>query len=248
MKKTILTLMVLAVFVATSYSQKNILKTNLFSLALNNYNLTYEQAITDKISISLGYRTMPKSAAPLKSYIENYVGRNDFEINSFKLGNTAITLESRIYLGKKTLQGFYLSPYLRYTDYGFDFPITHPENISSGGAVNNPPILLSGNIRALCGGFMMGVQTNLSKRLLLDITIIGAHYGKSKGVLAANNITPALKDQDLIDFKNTINDYQQVGPFKFEGRVYEDGTGAEQKASGPWVGIRTFSFSLGYRF
>jgi len=66
--------------------------------------------------------------------------------------------------------------------------------------------------------------------------------------LVANNITPALNGQDLIDFQKTINDYQEVGPFKFEGRVYEDGTGAEQKASGPWIGIRTLSFSLGYRF
>ena len=247
MKKTLLCLLLVG-FVGTSYSQNNIIKTNLFSLALNNYNLTYERALTKKISISAGYRIMPKNSAPLKSYIENYVGRDEFEINSFKLGNTAFTLESRIYFGKKTLKGFYLSPYLRYTNYGFDFPITHPQNKTSGGAITNPPILLTGNIKALCGGFMMGVQTNLSKRLLLDITIVGAHFGKSKGVLVANNITPALKDQDLIDFKKTINDYQQVGPYKFEGKVYEDGTGAEQKATGPWIGIRTLSFSLGYRF
>jgi hypothetical protein len=247
MKKTLLSFL-LVVFTVISYSQRNIIKTNLFSLALNNYNLTYERALTKKIAISAGYRIMPKGTAPLKSYIENYVGRNDFEINSFRLGNRALTLETRLYLGKKTLQGFYLSPYLRYTDYSFIFPITHPQNIASNGAITNPPILLTGNIEALCGGFMMGVQTNVSKKLLLDITIVGAHFGNSKGVLVANNITPALKDQDLIDFQNTINDYQQVGPYKFEGKVYEDGTGAEQKASGPWIGIRTLSFSLGYRF
>lgn len=247
MKKNIL-LLLLTAFSGVTYSQKNLLKTNLFSLALNNYNLTYERAITKKISLSASYRTMPTNTAPLKKYIEDYVGRTDFEINSFKLGNTAITLESRLYLGKKTLNGFYLSPYLRYSDYSFDFPITHPQNISSSGATNNPPILLSGNIEALCAGFMMGVQSNLTKKLVFDITIVGAHFGKSTGVLAAKNISPALTGQDLVDFQQTINDYQEVGPFKFEGKVYEDGTGAEQKASGPWLGIRTLSFSLGYRF
>ena len=247
MKKALVLISFLA-FADFSYAQKNIVKTNLFSLALNNYNLTYERALSKKISITASYRTMPKGSAPLKKYIEDYVGRNDFEINSFKLGNTAITLESRLYLGRKTLNGVYLAPYLRYTDYGFVFPITHPQNISSGGLVNNPPILLSGNIQALCGGFMMGFQSNLSKKLVLDVTIIGAHFGKSKGILVANNITPAITGQDLIDFQQTINDYQEVGPFKFEGKVYEDGTGAEQKASGPWIGIRTLSFSLGYRF
>jgi hypothetical protein len=247
MKKVLVLLSLFAV-ADFSYAQKNLLKTNLFSLAVNNYNLTYERAITKKISVSASYRTMPKGNAPLKKYIEDYVGRNDFEINAFKLGNTALTLESRFYLGRKTLNGFYLSPYLRYTDYGFDFPITHPQNITSGGAVNNPPILLSGNVQALCGGFMMGVQTNLSKKIVMDVTIIGAHFGKSSGVLKAKNISPALTGQDLIDFQNTINDYQEVGPYKFEGTVYPDGTGAEQKASGPWIGIRSLSFSLGYRF
>lgn len=246
--KKVLVLLSLIAFADLSHAQKNILKTNLVSLALNNYNLTYERALSKKISISASYRTMPKGGAPLKKYIEDYVGRNDFEINSFELGNTAITLESRLYLGRKTLNGFYLSPYLRYTDYAFVFPITHPQNISSGGAVNNPPILLSGNVQALCGGFMMGVQTNLSKKLVLDVTIIGAHYGKSKGVLTAKNISPALTGTDYDDFVKTINDYQEVGPFKFEGTVYPDGTGAEQKATGPWIGIRTLSFSLGYRF
>jgi hypothetical protein len=253
--KKILVLLSLLAFADFSYAQKNLIKTNLFSLALNNYNLTYERAITKKISISASYRTMPKGNAPLKKYIEDYVDRNDFEINSFKLGNTALTLESRFYLGRKTLNGFYLSPYLRYTDYSFDFPITHPQNITSGGAVNNPPILLSGNIQALCGGFMMGVQTNLSKKIVMDVTIIGAHFGKSSGVLRATNISPALTGTDIAEFESTINDYQQVGPFKFVGTVYKEGTGAdqkvtgaEQKASGPWIGLRTLSFSLGYRF
>ena len=247
MKKMLLLLSIIALS-EFSNAQKNLIKTNLFSLALNNYNLTYERAITKKLSISAGYRTMPKGTAPLKKYIEDYVGRNDFEINSFQLGNTALTLEGRLYLGRKTLNGFYLSPYLRYTDYSFVFPITHPQNISSGGAINNPAILLTGNVQALCGGLMMGVQSNLSKRLVMDVTIIGAHFGNSKGVLTASNITPALTGQDLIDFQQTINDYQEVGPYKFVGTVYPDGTGAEQKANGPWIGIRTLSFTLGYRF
>jgi len=247
MKKTLLSLLLFG-FLGTTYSQKNTLKTNLFGLALNNYNITYERAITKKISISAGYRMMPKNTSPLKSYIEKYVDRNDFEINSFKLGNTAITLEGRIYLGKKTLHGFYFSPYLRYTDYGFDFPITHPQNISSNGTINNPPILLSGNLKALCGGLMIGIQSNLSKKLVLDITIAAIHFGKSTGALTANNITPALDSTDLQSFQKTINDYQELGPFRFVGTVYPDGTGAELKATGPWIGIRTLSISLGYRF
>ena len=246
MKKKYLFFLLLFPTLLFAQEQKNILKTNLFSLALNNYNITYERSINKMLSISAGIRFMPTSTAPLKKYIEDYVDQADFEINSFKMGNTAITIEPRIYFGNHKMNGFYLAPYLRYLKYTVDFPITHPQNITSG--ANNPPIILIGNISAVCGGLMIGAQQHIGKKLVADVCIVGAHYGKSKGTLIAKNITPALKGQDLIDFQQTLDDYKQIGLYRFEGTVYPDGTGAEQKASGPWIGIRTLSFSLGYRF
>ena len=70
----------------------NILKTNLSSNIINNYNLTYERSLNHFMSVSVSYRSMPKSNLPFKSTISSYINNSDINLDDFKIGNTATTI------------------------------------------------------------------------------------------------------------------------------------------------------------
>ena len=178
--------------------------------------------------------------------IEKIVDNQDFKINDFKMGNTAITGEARFYLGIKKMRGFYLAPYLRYAKFDFTIPIKNP-NITTGES-----ILFNGKISSFSGGLLLGMQYCILKKFVIDIWTIGGHYGSSHGTLFASNINPIMDEssqgsQAKIDLQKTLDNLNDTGPFKFEGKVTSPTT-AEIKSSGPWFGLRSFALSIGYRF
>jgi hypothetical protein len=224
----------------------NVIKTNLFSLAVQNYNLTYERKIGRKLSLSVAFRYMPTITPPFKNQIQQIVNDPDFNVNDLRIGNTAFTGELRWYTGKRALKGFYIAPYFRYANFGFSLPVENPNN-NNGGTTTYSPISFNGNITSLSAGLMIGVQYNLSKRLVLDFWILGGHYGKSRGILTATNINPPMTQADQDELQASLNDLNNSGPFTVEGKVLSP-TSAEIKSTGPWAGIRSLSLSLGYKF
>ena len=50
--------------------QKNIVKINLFALALKNISVQYERAVSKKIAVAATVRFMPKGSLPFKSIIK----------------------------------------------------------------------------------------------------------------------------------------------------------------------------------
>lgn len=214
------------------------LKVNACAVALKNYNLTYERALGKRFSFSLGYRYMPKGSVPFESKFKDRIQSNDFSIADFKMGNTAITPEFRLYMGRPKMRGFYLAPYARYATFDFTYPLNRADH---------PPILLNGKITSTSVGLLMGVQSNLSKRLVLDLWLIGGHYGKSKGTLTATNIDPAMTEQEQQDVQNAFNETVIDGPVKFEGKVLSS-TSAQITSEGPWAGFRGLAIVLGYKF
>ena len=181
---------------------------------------------------------MPKGVVPFKSKIQDRIKSNDFSIDDFKMGNTAITPEFRIYMGRPKLRGFYLAPYARYATFDFTYPLKRTDH---------PPILLNGKITSTSVGLLMGVQSNLSKRLVFDFWLLGGHFGKSKGTLTATNIDPAMTEQEQLDVQNAFNETVIDGPVKFEGKVLSS-TSAQITSDGPWAGLRSLAITLGYRF
>jgi len=239
--KKLLVLLLLPTIVS---AQNSIIKTNLCGLALKNYNLTYERSVARIMSLSVGLRYMPKSTVPLKSTIEKMVDNQDVRINDFKMGNTAITGEARIYVGIKKMTGFYIAPYLRYANFDFTIPIKNPTSGES--------ILFDGKISSFSGGLLLGMQYSILKKFVIDIWTIGGHYGSSHGTLFASKINPIMDEssqgsQAKIDLQNTLDNLNDAGPFKFEGKVTSPTT-AEIKSTGPWFGLRSFALSIGYRF
>lgn len=242
MKKILLLIFIFPLL--TNAQGKNVIKTNLSGLLINNYNITYERSILKKMSLSVGFRYMPKTTVPLKSTLEKYLDNPDIKINDFEMGNMAITPELRLYLSAGKLKGFYIAPYVRYASFDLTVPVTYDRP----GFTTKPTVLFNGKITSLSAGLLLGMQYNIAKKLVLDFWLIGAHYGTSNGNIDATNINPALNSQaDRDALQSQLNEFNEFGPFKFESKV-TSATTANIKSVGAWAGVRALGLSLGVRF
>jgi hypothetical protein len=237
---------------------KNIVKVNLSSLALRNYHFIYERSIAagGRVTLSLGYRTMSKGNLPFQSNIESLFN-NDPNLNfgAAQIGGYAITPEVRFYARK--MKGFYLAPYARYTSLDVAAPFKYTFTAPTG--VESKQVVTNGRVTSLSGGLMLGTQHQLFKKLVLDIWIIGAHFGsitsgEMSGTYNAYTNANALiqsqgqtqERQAVQDAINTVN----VDPFKIKGTVTVNNNigRADVVAEGPWLGIRALGVTLGLRF
>jgi len=105
--------------------------------------------------------------------------------------------------------------------------------------------LFDGKIKAYSGGIMFGTQYTLWQRMVLDIMIIGGHYGHCNGNLLAENINPPMTPLEQQSLQHNINK-NNGKTFKVSGQVTSP-TSAVINISGPWAGIRT-GVNLGVRF
>jgi hypothetical protein len=241
--KKIVCLLLLFPFVVNAQSLiggSNIVKWNLSSMALNNYHFSYERHIYKSLSISVAYRTMPYGNVPYQKEFQDLINSNELNFSRFQMGNTAITIEPRIYLSLKKMKGFYLAPYLRFAT----FDISAPVKYSSNGTV--PPgskdADFTGKIKSTSGGLLIGYQFQLLKKLVLDFQIIGLHYGKSNGDLNFAATLSPFEQQSLRDNLKNI----KTDPFTFTSNVTSNG--AQITTDGPWAGIRGLNLGLGFRF
>ena len=217
---------------------KTLVKMNLSSLALKNYHFTLERGINKKMSIALSYRFMPTGNLPIESIVENMIDNPDVQVDRFTIGNHAITPEFKYYLGKGTLHGFYLSAYARFASFEVSVPVRY-QNGSTKETVD-----IAGKIKSTSGGVMLGSQFNLGKHMVLDIWILGAHFGGSSGTLNGSfKTTLSQADQKALyeTLKNT-----NTNPFSFDYTVTANNVKVD--ASGPWAGVRAAGVNFGFRF
>ena len=220
---------------SNSSEKMNIVKTNVTAYAFRNINLTYERVINQRFSVAVGFGTMTKGSVPFSnSFIK------DTEYANVEVGLTNFTIEPRIYLGKGYGHGFYLAPYYRYSSFDADNVVL---NLDYGlGAV---PLKISGKATGNSGGLMIGAQWFLGKseNWVLDLWIVGAHYGKGKGDFRGNSSRPltAYEQQELKKELDGLNI-----PF-VRYTTTTDANGASMNVDGPWAGLRS-GLSFGYRF
>lgn len=257
MKKTLLLLLM---FPVVTYAQlgllggKNIIKTNLASDVIGNYNLTYERAIAPKLSLSLGIRYMPKVGLPgfIKSRVEDLIDDKNIKLEEFQMGNIAITPELRLYLGAGKMKGFYIAPYARYAEFDLRVPLTYNFKDLTNTDINATAIF-NGKFKSFSGGLLIGTQFSIARKLVLDVWIIGGHYGTSTGTIVASEFNPAIDPNDpnqTSEFKKqveSVND-KDYGPFKFKGEVAPDYKSATFTSTGAWAGVRAGGVCLGFRF
>jgi hypothetical protein len=231
---------------------KNNIKFNISALAFNNYAFFYERSLTPKISVSVGYRFMPvttMSNTPLAKQLSKILDTNgdeNFDIQSelekLKLSGNAITPEFRFYLGKKKgARGFYFSFYGRYATYKVDY---NTEYTAADDVKYNLPII--GDAKSISGGIGSGFQILIAKRVILDIYMVGTHFGKVTGNASALTDLSGMTDADQAELKESIESIAFNGKSWFTADVSDNGV--KIKIDGPFLGIRALGISLGIAF
>lgn len=246
MKRIIVILLCLPMFAGAQslIGGKNVIRWNIGSLALKNYHFTYERVIAKRVTLSLSYRTMPKGDVPFKSQLEKAIESDDINFSNFQMGNTAWTVEGRIYLGKGGMRGFYIAPYLRFANFDLSTPVKYTYTSTSGpttGQTFNKEANFLGKVKSTSPGLMIGWQIQLASKFVLDLQLLGGHYGTSKGDL---NFATTLNSDEQNALNQSLKDIK-ADPFKFTYTV--NGSGAQIKTDGPWAGVRA-NIGIGFRF
>ena len=233
-----------------------ILKTNLSADALQNYNLTFEKSLNHFMSISVSYSTMPKRDIPFKALAKQFIDNPNINFDEFKIANNNITLESRFYLGLQKMSGFYIAPYARFGNMEVDVPVNYsyttlPSNVNGitiPSTTVSTSASLNGTIRSQSVGAYFGMQFQLLTKLVLDIWIIGGHYGTSNGQLQAvlPSGTPAIIATPALNALKSTIDQTNANPFHLKTIV--SGNSIITNTDGPWAGLRGAGITLGLRF
>lgn len=222
---------------------RTFIKANIISPIIKNYGFQFEQVLSKRVSIAVGYRTMPKGNLPFKSNIVASSGGSTSTqeaLDALTLQNTAITPEIRFYLGKKGYgRGFYIAPFFRSANYkveGLSFDYTNASNTTS-------TMALSGELKTATMGIQLGAQWSLSKHLCLDWWIIGPHYGNSNGTMTGKSSTP-LGTTEQSSLNTALNDFSV--PLATASHTV-NANGAVINITGPWAGIKA-GLMLGIKF
>ena len=228
--------------------RRNLLKINVPAIALNNYSFQYERAIGKKISAGLGFRFMPKTGLPLKGTLETVIDDEETwdKLKALKTSNTAITPEVRFYFGKSVFRGFYLAPFAKFATYKadlpeFDYTVEYTDPSHGISISRTEEIPLSGDLKTITGGLLIGAQWKLSKLLYLDWWILGPQYGSSKGHLKGT------KQLDQYEQQAVRQELEDLDIPIVDSEVHVDGNGARMDLKGPWTGLRA-GLALGVRF
>jgi hypothetical protein len=236
--------------VRNSLYYKNIIKTNLSSIALANYGLTYERMLTRKISASIGYRFMPSTnvtQTPLGETVMDIVAEEGDDISQqldkLKMSGNAVTLEFRVYTGRRPgAKGFYAGVYGRYATFKYDYPYDF-ENPDGG----NTLVPLKGNSKGIGGGIILGGQFMIAKRVVVDLFIIGGHYGRMTGKAEGLTDLSDLDEADRAELKDDIEGLVDLGDkHGIKAEVRDDGVRADIKL--PFLGVRGLGLTVGFAF
>lgn len=257
----IITILLLSLFTSTLIAQsikdewhpshgslldgKTIIKANLLGMTARNFGFYGERIISKRVSFVLGVNTMPEGNIP---YIEHFT--DEPEIRDIQISSLAFTPEIRIYLSRSGYgKGFYIAPYYKYEKYD-----ASSYNIEFSDEDNNTQFInMNGNLNTHSFGAALGVQwlVGKQKNIIIDWTMLGAHYGSNKGYLKGKT-TYDMTEETQNEIRKTIEDSFQsieIGnlvPIKTEN-IQIDKNNASVDIKSPWAFIRS-SLSIGFRF
>lgn len=228
---------------------KNNVQVNLSSLALKNYNFSYERSLSRKISFVAGYRFMPLTTIgdvpAIKKLVENYLQNDDLKdkLSGISTSNKTYTGEFRFYGGKHPgARGFYLSLYGRYTNMPVNYIYTYETS------TENYLIPLKSNLKGYGGGLMIGSKFLIAKRVTFDWYIIGGHYGKISGDDNAAINLSRMSAADKNNLKESIESDLTIIGEKSYVTATVDNAGVKTQTDGSFIGLRGLGFNLGIAF
>jgi hypothetical protein len=225
----------------------NVVKINLSSLVLKNIGLQYERKLSRRISFGLGFRIMPDGPIPFRSVLlkkSNSSGNDTSFKNSItnsRLGGWALTGEVRFYMGKKGFaRSFYIAPFVRYAQFSLVIPYTYTDQ--NGKPYN---LSLNGNLHGIGGGFLLGKEWLIGKRVSVDLWLFGPFYGRANATANASTDLSGLSDQDKQNLKNKI---QNVNLPMTTITANVSNSGVQATGVGPFGGIRGLGLNVGIAF
>lgn len=236
MKKIITTIFLSATLLVAN-AQNDIVKLNLFSLALTNISLQYEHSFTTHSSAALGFSVLPSRSLPSFAYDDT---DSSYDAGTIKFSGWSITPEYRYYFTNKGPKGFYAAPYFRYAKYKMEgFGVGYA---SVSGGPNDKTAVASGEIKNTLVGLMFGAQWLLGEHFALDWWILGAGFGSQKGTFQASG---DFSPDDQTDITQNVNDISVSG-IDLSVAVTNHNIKIDYKSTIP--AIRGFGLCLGYRF
>lgn len=222
----------------------NVFKVNLTGLVMKNYAFQYERVLNKRVALALQYRIMPTTGIPFKQTILKAMEDEDPDtrkiIDEFRMSNYAITPEVRFYLSRKGYgRGFYLAPFYRYASFtSNDLNVFYTDEFNTEHSIK-----MNGKLTSNTVGLLLGVQSNLGKHVVLDISFFGPHYGAGNGNFKGTSSQP-LSQSEQDDLRQQLEDMEIPLTRK---TVTVNANGAMLDLDGPWGGYR-FAISLGVRF
>lgn len=223
---------------------RNIIKMNLASLTLKNYNFSYERLITRKTSVIASFRTMPQTNLGSLKLAAKLAAKADVEeeLNLISASNNTLTAEIRFYGGRKPgAKGFYFGLYGRTGNFKGDY------QYSFAGQSKDYLIPLQGSARGIGGGFVTGAQFAIAKRMVVDLYLLGMHYGTLKGDLHAAIDLSGMDASEQSELAAELNDLLVVNNTSFVAATVND-NGIKGTLKGPFAGLRGLGLTIGIGF
>ncbi len=232
---------------------KNMVKLNVLPLMSGKFAFEYERMIKERITVGGTVSFRPSKGLPFLSTVRDIVDNEDLNefLDGFKSGNFSITPEARFYTSKRgPFRGFYVAPYLKYTNYSLKAPLNYDLELTTSGQTFNESgsIPVKGSLNAYTAGVSVGFNFRLMDNLHLDWRLIGPGYGFANGSLGGQKkLTIEEQEQirkELDDIKDALSDLPVSVKMKYD--VHGEGVDVKVSKS-PWAGIRS-GLSIGYRF
>lgn len=203
MKVKLLSVMVLCAsfFFSNVNAQEaeHVVKLNVAALGFRNISLQYEKPFHEKMSAGLGVRIqIPRVLPSIVGGTEEGTGSIESRLTGY-----ALTPEFRFYPGSKGApKGFYIAPYLRYTNWKISTESTY---IDANNVTQNYD--LTGKFTGIGGGLMIGMQWLVGDKFSIDWWIMGGHYGTAKTTLKGKNEDGSWSLQEQADIAAELEAY-----------------------------------------
>lgn len=226
----------------TQFNHKNNVKLNLFSLPLSNFSVQYERGLTRKWSVALGLRYQPLINIPFRKEIRERANlkATDIEAINFlenaQYSNWAVTPEFRYYLGKKPLNGFYLAPFARYSNYQLKWDYTYIDEMKVP-----HDIAFTGKATSITGGLLLGAQWHIGSHFLIDWWMVGPSIG------SINIDIDGVADLSMLDASQQTTLANKLSDIYNNVDVTVNNNGAKASSTQPFAGVRT-GLCIGFAF
>lgn len=243
-KTTILAVMMIIAFGVKA--QDNIVKLGLGSILNRTVNLEYERVLTEKTSflaeVGIGLPADIGETVFNASGINDGTNVNAIDVTSGKYNSFYFVGEYRFYTKGEGAKGFYVAPYLKFSNYSIDFEGTYTN--TDRGFTDIPSEINTGMFVAALGA-SIGYQWLVNDKVAINWNIVGLGGSINRinaGFTSSDEGVFEAWEQDVRDFLSGVPSGSSIDITSDNASKTIEGSG-----SFPFVNLRV-GLSVGYKF